>query len=113
MAASNQDDDGARLKDLEARINAAKGAEAPDGPAEEDHYTQAQAAWRMVTELVAGLGIGFGIGFGLDKLLGTTPFLMILFIFLGLAAGIKVMIRTAQEVQTKYDPGAGREDEGP
>ncbi|MEL7343986.1 MAG: AtpZ/AtpI family protein [Pseudomonadota bacterium] len=112
MAASNQSDDGAKLKDLEARIKAAKGEQEPNGPAEEDHYSQAQAAWRMVTELVAGLGIGFGIGFGLDRLFGTTPFLMILFLFLGLAAGIKTMIRTAQEVQTKYDPGTSRDDEG-
>lgn len=33
-------------------------------------------AWRMVTELVAGLAIGFA-GFGLDYLFGTTPFLMV------------------------------------
>ena len=112
MAASSPDDDGAKLKDLEARINAAKGEQEPDGPAEEDHYSQAQLAWRMVTELVAGLGIGFGIGFGLDRLLGTTPFLMIIFILLGLAAGIRVMIRTSKEVQMKYDPEASRDDEG-
>lgn len=111
MAAGHHDDDGAKLRDLEARIAAAKGEEQV-GPTQEDHYTQAQAAWRMVIELVAGLGIGFGIGFGLDRLLGTTPFLMILFIFLGLAAGINVMIRTAKEVQTKYDPGTSRDDEG-
>jgi ATP synthase protein I len=30
----------------------------------EEHYSQAQLAWRMVIELVAGLGIGFGIGLG-------------------------------------------------
>ena len=37
---------------------------------------------------MAGLGIGFGIGYGLDALLGTSPWLMIVFIFFGLAAGI-------------------------
>ena len=35
-----------------------------------EHYSQAQLAWRMVVELVAGLGIGFAIGYGLDSLFG-------------------------------------------
>ncbi|MEM8579328.1 MAG: AtpZ/AtpI family protein [Pseudomonadota bacterium] len=74
----------------------------------EEHYSQAQLAWRMVIELVAGLGIGFGMGYGLDALFGTTPFLMIIFIFLGLAAGIKTMMRSAAEVQRRQ-----AQDEGP
>ena len=67
----------------------------------EEHYSQAQHAWRMVTELVAGLGIGFGIGYGLDAALGTTPWLMLVFTILGLVAGVKTMISTAQELQKK------------
>ena len=55
----------------------------------------------MVIELVAGLGIGFGIGYGLDVLLGTLPIFLVLFVFLGLAAGVKTMLRSAQEVQRK------------
>ncbi|SFR07608.1 AtpZ/AtpI family protein [Poseidonocella sedimentorum] len=83
---------------LAERIEAARAQHAPK-PHMEEHYSQAQHAWRMVTELVAGLGIGFGIGYGLDRLLGTTPWLMVLFIFLGFAAGIKVMMRSAKEIQ--------------
>lgn len=90
--------DADRLKALEDRIAQMKG-----GPAEEHHmkkdYSQANLAWRMVTELVAGLGIGFGIGYGLDALFGTTPFLMVLFILLGLAAGVLTMLRTAKEIE--------------
>ena len=56
-------------------------------------------AWTMVIELVAGLVIGFGMGYGLDALFGTTPWLMIVFVFLGLAAGIKTMMRSAKMVQ--------------
>lgn len=92
-------DNGDRLREIEARIARLKG-EATDKaePTTGDHYSQGQVAWRMVTELVAGLGIGFGIGLGLDAVFGTRPFLMVLFIFLGLAAGIKTMMRTAAEV---------------
>nr|WP_198963303.1 AtpZ/AtpI family protein [Marinibacterium profundimaris] len=88
------------MAQLEARIAAAKKSREP-GPRKEDHHSQAQLAWRMVIELVAGLGIGFGMGYGLDSLFGTMPFLLVLFTFLGLAAGIRTMMRSAEEVQLK------------
>jgi len=94
--------DAERLRQLEARLGERTGT----GPASrgEEHFSQANMAWRMVTELVAGLGIGFGIGFGLDYMFGTTPFLMIVFVLFGLAAGIKTMLRTANEIGK--EPGA-------
>ena len=85
------------MKSLDERIAAAKKAQAPK-PRQDEHYSMANLAWRMVIELVAGLGIGAGIGYGLDSLLGTTPFFLILFIGFGFAAGVRVMIRTAEEV---------------
>ncbi|WP_308915984.1 AtpZ/AtpI family protein [Jannaschia sp. LMIT008] len=104
--------DAERMRALNARLAAAR----PDAPRPhmEEHYSQAQLAWRMVVELVAGLGIGFGIGYGLDVLLGTTPWLMVIFVFLGFAAGVKTMIASAQEAQgtaslkaALEEPGAG------
>ncbi|MEL6608567.1 MAG: AtpZ/AtpI family protein [Pseudomonadota bacterium] len=94
-------DDDARLKTLDDRIKAAKAAAEAEPPRKDEHYSMANIAWRMVIELVAGIGIGFGIGMGLDRLLGTTPIFLVLFILLGLAAGINVMMRTAKEVQDK------------
>ncbi|MEL6960822.1 MAG: AtpZ/AtpI family protein [Pseudomonadota bacterium] len=95
---SEPDPSADRLKALEARIAAAKG-EPEKRPHQDEHYSQAQLAWRMVIELVAGLGIGFGIGYGLDAVFGTSPWLMIIFIFFGLAAGIQTMMRSANEIQ--------------
>ena len=89
-----------RMAQLDERITAAKKAQAPK-PRADEHYSQAQLAWRMVIELVAGLGIGFGIGYGLDRLFGTLPIFLVLFVFLGLAAGVKTMLRSAQEIQEK------------
>ncbi|WP_439137634.1 AtpZ/AtpI family protein [Roseicyclus sp.] len=100
--------DDARLKALEARIAAAKQAQAPK-PHMEEHYSQAHLAWRMVIELVAGMGIGFGIGYGLDWLLGTGPWMMVLFMLLGFVAGVKTMIRSAHELQTKAAAQAERQ----
>ena len=108
----NDPDDSDRLAALQARIDAAKDAHAPK-PRTPDPHSQAQLAWRMVIELVAGLGIGFGIGYGLDALFGTTPFLMIIFIFLGFAAGIQTMMRSAKEVQREREAADAAEDSGP
>ena len=89
-----------QMQQLEAKIEAAKQRQAPK-PRADEHYSQAQLAWRMVIELAAGLGIGFGIGYGLDVLFGTLPIFMVLFTMLGLAAGVKTMLRSAQEIQEK------------
>lgn len=107
----SEDDQKRRLRQLEQRIEAARKSQEPK-PRVDEHYSQAQLAWRMVIELVTGLLIGFGIGYGLDRLFGTLPILLIPFTLLGLAAGIRTMMRSAREVQeTQPDERAGEEDE--
>ena len=86
------------LKALEKRIDDVKASQGKDKRMDE-HYSAANVGWRMVTELVAGLGIGFGIGFGMDHLFGTLPWLMLIFTMLGFVAGVKTMLRSAQEFQ--------------
>ncbi|WP_347853446.1 AtpZ/AtpI family protein, partial [Planktomarina sp.] len=66
----------------------------------------------MVIELVAGIAIGFGIGYGLDWLFGTLPIFLILFIGFGFVAGVRTMMRTAQEVQKMHMARAADEKEG-
>ncbi|TRW97680.1 AtpZ/AtpI family protein [Paracoccus sp. M683] len=107
MSDAERAEDAARLRDLETRLS--RLTKTDDGPKPMASHDQAHLAWRMVIELVAGLGIGFGVGFGLDKLFGTTPFLLVIFLFLGLAAGVKTMMRTAAELQRKSGsaPGTG------
>ena len=105
------DDNDETLDSLSKRIEAAKARQAP-APQMDEHYSQAQQGWRMVTELVAGLLIGFGIGYGLDVLLGTLPIFLILFTLLGFIAGVRVMIRTAQEIQDRQEAPDGADDEG-
>ena len=95
-----------RLQELEAKIEAAKKPEERTRHGE-DHHSQAHLAWRMVIELVTGLGIGFAIGYGLDSLFGTLPIFLIVFTLAGFAAGVKTMMRTAKEMT----PGKLGEDE--
>ncbi len=100
-----------KLKELENRIARVRATNAPK-PVKEEHHTMANMAWRMVIELVAGIAIGFGIGFGLDWLFGTMPIFLILFIGLGLAAGIRTMMRTAEEVQKMHMAQAAEDKKG-
>ncbi len=96
------------LKALDDRIEALKKTALPEARVEE-HYSQAQQGWRMVTELVAGLLIGFGIGYGLDWAFGTMPLFLVLFILLGFIAGVKTMMRTAKEISEEQAASAARQ----
>ncbi|MEM6587453.1 MAG: AtpZ/AtpI family protein [Pseudomonadota bacterium] len=98
-----------RLAQLEDRIEKLKAKDAPK-PHMEEHYSQAHLAWRMVIELVVGLLIGFGIGYGLDALFGTIPIFLVIFTLLGMAAGIKTMMRSAKEIQMKDDASRAGEE---
>lgn len=104
--AETDDDRKARLDALEAKLAEKRDQDAPS-PHQEEHYSQAQLGWRMVTELVAGLGVGFAMGYGLDAVFGTQPWLLIVFTLLGFAAGINVMLRTAKE----FAPDASGDEE--
>ena len=59
------------------------------------------AAFKLGTELVAAVGVGTIIGFILDTWFGTKPWLIIVFFFLGSAAGILNVIKTAKKMQEK------------
>ena len=56
-------------------------------------------AFKLGTELVAAVAVGTIIGFILDGWFDTNPWLIIIFFFLGTAAGILNVIRTANRMQ--------------
>ena len=56
-------------------------------------------AFKLGTELVAAVGVGTIIGFILDTWFGTKPWLIIIFFFLGAAAGMLNVFRTANRMQ--------------
>ena len=57
------------------------------------------SAFKLGTELVAAVAVGTIIGFILDSWFDTKPWLIIIFFFLGTAAGIINVIRTANRMQ--------------
>ena len=106
--------DKVRLERLGKRIDTLRDARKPGRPGIEDHHSQAHLAWRMVIELVAGIVIGFGMGFGLDSLFGTMPVFLVMMTLLGFAAGVRTMLRSADEVRKEMagdPPARNREDD--
>ena len=57
------------------------------------------SAFKLGTELVAAVAVGTIIGFILDSWFDTKPWLIIIFFFLGAAAGMLNVIRTANQMQ--------------
>ena len=106
------------LKRLGARLDEAQRRKA--GPSKQEPPTQLGIAFRFATELVAALLVGGALGWGLDWLFGhfgihTKPWLLIVFVVLGAAAGIRNVMRAATELNTQMAaspaPSAKRDDE--
>ena len=56
-------------------------------------------AFKMSTELVAAVAVGTIIGFILDNWFGTKPWLILIFFFVGVAAGIMNVVKSAKRMQ--------------
>ena len=56
-------------------------------------------AFKMSTELVSAVLIGTIIGFILDTWFDTKPWLILIFFFVGVVAGITNVIRSAKKIQ--------------
>jgi ATP synthase protein I len=93
---------------LETQRSDAREAQARAG--RDTDYSQAgrgmSLGFRAVAELLGGVLVGTAIGWQLDRWLSTKPFLMILFLFLGMGAGILNVVRAAGAA------GGGRDSKG-
>ena len=56
-------------------------------------------AFKLGTELVAAVAVGGIIGFILDNWFGTKPWLILIFFFAGVIAGILNVFRSAKNIQ--------------
>lgn len=89
------------LDELEARLAAAKARHEPDPRA---IATSALAAsTRYAVEIAVAAIVGGAIGWQLDRWLGSKPWLFILFLLLGLAAGFYNLIRAVNREAAQVD----------
>jgi len=85
---------------FEQRLAAARDkVRSPSGPSAHKSAAAGQSAvnlaMRLGVELVAAMVIAVVFGWGLDRLFHTTPWLMVLMVPVGMAAGLRNMIRAA------------------
>ena len=57
------------------------------------------AAFKLSTELVSAVAVGTIIGFILDQTFGTKPWLILIFFFVGVIAGIVNVFKSAKKMQ--------------
>jgi len=88
----------ARLRDLRKQVDE------DNRPVEEADAGPGSAmgmAFRVGIELAAGLFVGGGLGWLLDRWWHTSPVMLILLFFLGAAAGMVNVFRTARDINRR------------
>jgi len=88
------------LKDLQGRLEAARSRQQGKRGAGGQGGTPVSGSGlgfglRIAVDLLAGLAIGVALGLVLDNWLNTTPLMMVVFLFLGAAAGMLNVYRAA------------------
>ena len=88
--------------DLETRLKIAKSKLKNSSSAEnEKRGSFIGFAFKLGTELIAAVIVGTIFGFILDNWFGTKPWFIIIFFFLGSAAGMLNVIKAANRIQKK------------
>jgi ATP synthase protein I len=88
-----------RLRDLRKQVDGDSGAVEKPGAAVPG--SAMGLAFRVGIELAAGLVVGGGLGWLLDRWWHTSPAMLIVFFFLGAAAGMVNVFRTAREINRR------------
>jgi ATP synthase protein I len=91
---------GARLEKVKAEARAKRGPE----PGDRARGAAMGQAMKIAIELVVGIAVGGFIGKILDDQFGTAPWLLIVFLMLGFAAGLMNIVRTARRLQAEAKP---------
>ncbi|MHB1109072.1 MAG: AtpZ/AtpI family protein [Devosia sp.] len=117
----HDDKPGSVTQDLAARIARAQGerkvrAEQAQVSAAKD-MTGMSRGLRLGSEFIAAILVGAGMGYLLDLWLGTGPWIMLVMLLIGFAAGVLNVARSASEMNKAAPPppgsdlGPGDEDE--
>lgn len=69
----------------------------PDQPEQKPLFKQLLDASSIGIQLVLSTFVGFAIGYFLDKMLGTSPWLTVIFLIMGIIAGFRELLRVARK----------------
>jgi ATP synthase protein I len=93
-----------RASELGKRLDEVHARKLPPAGNARSRGTALGEAFKIVAELMVGVVVGGGLGWALDRALGSAPWLMMLFLILGFAAGLSNVVRTARKMQAASEP---------
>lgn len=91
------------IDSLRQRINASSKKSSRSGADQDDSkeassVTLASKTFRYATEFVAAVLVGLAIGYFIDHYFGTSPWGLLIWLALGMAAGVMSMVRAYREL---------------
>ena len=101
---TSPDEDRKRLQELEQDLRELRQRRQQaqrHGRRENPHAAASHLVMRLLTDLGAGLIAGILLGWAIDRWLETKPWGIIIGSLLGLAAGVRNVLRTAESVSRK------------
>lgn len=106
-------DANARDEDLERRRRELEASLASRLPGRSEREETAKAgrttgygqAFKLSSEFIAGIVVGVGIGWMVDRMAGTSPWGLVVFLLLGFGAGILNVLRMVGRVADPRGPG--------
>jgi ATP synthase protein I len=102
---AEDDPDARRLAELEERLRRARGP--GEIPKEAPSQSKLGIAFQLVAELLAAVIVGGGIGWALDRVFGTSPILLIVMFLVGVATGMRNLMRTARRMNEDQNRSGG------
>ncbi|SRR5476651_2684843 len=97
-----------RIQNFEKRLDESVAAQSGSASLDNTEGSAAGLAFRAVTELFMGLGVCMVGGYFIDHYLGTSPWIMIGLMPVGLAAGVVNVLRLSNSKQAKEVMGEGQ-----
>jgi ATP synthase protein I len=85
------------LEEFSKRLDAVRGAPAGAKTSATGRGAEFGRAFRVGSELLAALAVGTFLGWGLDRVFGTTPWILLAGIFIGFAAGVLNVARALKQ----------------
>jgi ATP synthase protein I len=74
---------------------------------DKEYWQTLSKAWMVGLQLVSGTFIGLLMGIFLDRWLGTRPWLTLIFLLLGIAAGFKNVFQEIKRIQ-RHETRSGK-----
>ncbi len=96
-------DDDAKIEALKKRIDQAKSEEVVrSGKTQKGVDDNYRLGNRVLADLIAGIGGGALVGWVLDHFIGTGPWLLLIFLFLGIIVAFRNIIKLSNESAKKH-----------